>query len=83
MKKIGFLSFGHWTPSSQSLTRSAAQEAEAVRIRKQAEIDALQKELRSARQEILALQAANAIAPPRGRRHGRDIRTAGSDAVHM
>ena len=24
MKKIGFLSFGHWTPSHQSLTRSAA-----------------------------------------------------------
>src|SRR5450756_264485 len=24
MKKIGFLSFGHWTPSSQSETRSAA-----------------------------------------------------------
>src|SRR6202163_3905070 len=24
MKKIGFLSFGHWTPSSQSQTRSAA-----------------------------------------------------------
>src|SRR3974390_2977407 len=24
MKKIGFLSFGHWTPSSQSRTRSAA-----------------------------------------------------------
>src|SRR3954467_235110 len=24
MKKIGFLSFGHWTPSSQSHTRSAA-----------------------------------------------------------
>src|SRR6202020_352068 len=24
MKKIGFLSFGHWTPSSQSSTRSAA-----------------------------------------------------------
>src|SRR3981189_420086 len=24
MKKIGFLSFGHWTPSSQSPTRSAA-----------------------------------------------------------
>src|SRR6202789_1917620 len=24
MKKIGFLSFGHWTPSPQSLTRSAA-----------------------------------------------------------
>ncbi len=24
MKKIGFLSFGHWTPSSQSATRSAA-----------------------------------------------------------
>src|ERR1700704_5446743 len=23
MKKIGFLSFGHWTPSSQSQTRSA------------------------------------------------------------
>src|ERR1700748_1655957 len=23
MKKIGFLSFGHWTPSPQSLTRSA------------------------------------------------------------
>lgn len=23
MKKIGFLSFGHWTPSSQSVTRSA------------------------------------------------------------
>ena len=23
MKKIGFLSFGHWTPSSQSATRSA------------------------------------------------------------
>src|SRR5919205_1111345 len=25
MKKIGFLSFGHWTPSSQSHTRSAAE----------------------------------------------------------
>lgn len=24
MKKIGFLSFGHWTPSPQSGTRSAA-----------------------------------------------------------
>lgn len=24
MKKIGFLSFGHWTPSSQSGTRSAS-----------------------------------------------------------
>src|SRR3979490_2523295 len=24
MKRIGFLSFGHWTPSSQSQTRSAA-----------------------------------------------------------
>src|SRR5438128_4236518 len=24
MKKIGFLSFGHWTPSQQSQTRSAA-----------------------------------------------------------
>src|SRR6201988_4449816 len=24
MKKIGFLSFGHWTPSAQSQTRSAA-----------------------------------------------------------
>src|SRR6202795_1793939 len=24
MKKIGFLSFGHWTPTSQSQTRSAA-----------------------------------------------------------
>jgi alkanesulfonate monooxygenase SsuD/methylene tetrahydromethanopterin reductase-like flavin-dependent oxidoreductase (luciferase family) len=24
MKKIGFLSFGHWTPSPQSRTRSAA-----------------------------------------------------------
>ncbi len=24
MKKIGFLSFGHWTPGPQSLTRSAA-----------------------------------------------------------
>src|SRR6202047_2391661 len=24
MKKIGFLSFGHWTPSSQSQTRSAS-----------------------------------------------------------
>src|SRR5487761_910607 len=24
MKKIGFLSFGHWTPASQSQTRSAA-----------------------------------------------------------
>src|SRR2546429_9407629 len=24
MKKIGFLSFGHWAPSSQSRTRSAA-----------------------------------------------------------
>jgi alkanesulfonate monooxygenase SsuD/methylene tetrahydromethanopterin reductase-like flavin-dependent oxidoreductase (luciferase family) len=24
IKKIGFLSFGHWTPSSQSQTRSAA-----------------------------------------------------------
>src|SRR6201989_592819 len=24
MKKIGFLSFGHWTPSSQSQTQSAA-----------------------------------------------------------
>src|SRR6266849_2710791 len=24
MKHIGFLSFGHWTPSSQSQTRSAA-----------------------------------------------------------
>src|ERR1700728_4315870 len=24
MKKIGFLSFGHWTPSSQSETRTAA-----------------------------------------------------------
>src|SRR5450755_4242973 len=24
MKKIGFLSFGHWTPSPQSQTRSAA-----------------------------------------------------------
>src|SRR5262245_6162980 len=24
MKKIGFLSFGHWTPPSQSQTRSAA-----------------------------------------------------------
>src|SRR6202521_1572914 len=24
MKKIGFLSFGHWSPSSQSQTRSAA-----------------------------------------------------------
>ena len=24
MKKIGFLSFGHWTPSQQSLTRSAS-----------------------------------------------------------
>ena len=23
MKKIGFLSFGHWTPSSQSQTRTA------------------------------------------------------------
>ena len=25
MKKIGFLSFGHWTPSPQSQTRSAAE----------------------------------------------------------
>ena len=24
MKKIGFLSFGHWSPSPQSLTRSAS-----------------------------------------------------------
>jgi hypothetical protein len=24
MKKIGFLSFGHWTPSPESQTRSAA-----------------------------------------------------------
>ncbi len=24
MKKIGFLSFGHWTPAPQSQTRSAA-----------------------------------------------------------
>jgi hypothetical protein len=24
MKKIGFLSFGHWTPSPQSQTQSAA-----------------------------------------------------------
>ena len=24
MKKIGFLSFGHWTPSPQSKTRSAS-----------------------------------------------------------
>jgi len=24
MKKIGFLSFGHWTPSPQSATRSAS-----------------------------------------------------------
>ncbi|WP_164775742.1 LLM class flavin-dependent oxidoreductase, partial [Mesorhizobium sp. M7A.F.Ca.CA.001.10.2.1] len=24
MKKIGFLSFGHWTPSSQSQVRSAS-----------------------------------------------------------
>jgi alkanesulfonate monooxygenase SsuD/methylene tetrahydromethanopterin reductase-like flavin-dependent oxidoreductase (luciferase family) len=24
MKKIGFLSFGHWTPSPQSQTRSAS-----------------------------------------------------------
>lgn len=24
MKKIGFLSFGHWTPSAQSQTRSAS-----------------------------------------------------------
>ena len=24
MKKIGFLSFGHWTPSPQSGTRTAA-----------------------------------------------------------
>lgn len=24
MKKIGFLSFGHWTPSSQSGTQTAA-----------------------------------------------------------
>src|SRR3979409_1018175 len=24
MKKVGFLSFGHWTPSSQSQTRSSA-----------------------------------------------------------
>src|SRR6204780_478044 len=24
MKKIGFLSFGHWTPAPQSMTRSAA-----------------------------------------------------------
>ena len=24
MKKIGFLSFGHWTPSPQSQARSAA-----------------------------------------------------------
>src|SRR6266567_4402483 len=24
MKKLGFLSFGHWTPSPQSRTRSAA-----------------------------------------------------------
>jgi len=24
MKRIGFLSFGHWTPSPQSETRSAA-----------------------------------------------------------
>src|SRR5690606_7134857 len=24
MKKLGFLSFGHWTPSSQSQTRSAS-----------------------------------------------------------
>ena len=24
MKNIGFLSFGHWTPSPQSQTRSAA-----------------------------------------------------------
>jgi alkanesulfonate monooxygenase SsuD/methylene tetrahydromethanopterin reductase-like flavin-dependent oxidoreductase (luciferase family) len=27
MKKIGFLSFGHWTPSPQSGTRSAADTA--------------------------------------------------------
>ena len=25
MKHIGFLSFGHWTPSSQSQTRSASE----------------------------------------------------------
>ena len=25
MKKIGFFSFGHWTPSPQSQTRSAAE----------------------------------------------------------
>ena len=29
MKKIGFLSFGHWTPSSQSQTRSAADMVDA------------------------------------------------------
>ena len=30
MKKIGFLSFGHWTPSPQSRTRSAIRRAVAV-----------------------------------------------------
>jgi hypothetical protein len=29
MKRIGFLSFGHWTPSPQSQTRSAAAAAAA------------------------------------------------------
>lgn len=60
-----------------------AEEAEAVRIRKDAEIDALQEQLRSARQEISALQAANAIARPDARRHGRDMRAVGPDAMHI
>jgi hypothetical protein len=60
-----------------------AEEAEAVRIRKDAEIVALREELRSARQEISALQAANVTARPSVRRHQRDTRTVGSDAMHV
>jgi hypothetical protein len=48
-----------------------AQEAEAVRIRKQAEIDLLRKELRSALQKILALQAEKEMTPSSVRRNGR------------
>jgi hypothetical protein len=60
-----------------------AEEAEAVRIRKDAEIDALQEELRFARQQISAMQAANADARPEVRLHGRDVRTSAQDAMHI
>jgi hypothetical protein len=60
-----------------------AQEAEAVRIRKQAEIDALQKKLHSAQQEILALRAAKAITASSVRPHRQVIRRGDSDAMHM